>query len=320
MNRCEDLLVSGAAVSTESPWPRFSKLTMVDGSPRRVECLTLAGQTFVVDGGIVSTMRLEEEWYEDLRDPVEAVRLLSASNAPPADLFTFWQRVPDVEPRFPFRTEWEELAVLRIQSYEHWWTKQLKPQARNKARKAEKAGVIVKEVGFDDEFVKGMTAIFNESPVRQGRLFWHYGKSVETVKEQFSRCIFRERMIGAYFQGQMIGFVMLANAGRFAIPGQIIASIHHRDKGTSNALLAKAVELCVQQGLDRLVYMYWGDDSLADFKRSCGFEPVRVPRYWIPLTQRGKLALAIGLHRGWKAMIPDGIRSRLKEVLGPTDF
>ena len=144
MNRCEDLLVSGAAVSTESPWPRFSKLTMVDGSPRRVECLTLAGQTFVVDGGIVSTMRLEEEWYEDLRDPVEAVRLLSASNAPPADLFTFWQRVPDVEPRFPFRTEWEELAVLRIQSYEHWWTKQLKPQARNKARKAEKAGVIVK--------------------------------------------------------------------------------------------------------------------------------------------------------------------------------
>ena len=114
----------------------------------------------------------------------------------------------------------------------------------------------------------------------------------------------RERMIGAYYEGEMIGFIMLANAGRFGITGQIISSLKHRDKSTNNALIAKAVEVCAQQGLGYLIYLFWSEDSLAEFKRRCGFEPVRVPRYWVPLTWKGRLALACGLHRGWKAMIP----------------
>ena len=59
---------------------------------------------------------------------------------------------------------------------------QIKSRVRNQIRKAEKEGLVVKEVPYDDDFVRGMTAIFNESPVRQGRPFWHYGKSFETVK------------------------------------------------------------------------------------------------------------------------------------------
>ena len=35
---------------------------------------------------------------------------------------------------------------------------------------------------FDDEFITGMTRIFNETPVRQGRRFWHYGKDFDTVR------------------------------------------------------------------------------------------------------------------------------------------
>jgi hypothetical protein len=61
-----------------------------------------------------------------------------------------------------------------------------------------------------------------------------------------------------------------------------------------------------------LIYLFWSDDSLAEFKRRCGFEPVRVPRYWVPLTWKGRLALATGAHRGWKAMIPPGLKARLK--------
>jgi hypothetical protein len=285
---------------------------MLDGYPVRVRCIDVAGQTFVVRRRMVSTISLEEEWYEDLADPPAVVHALL--HATPGDLFTFWQRVPDIDPKFAHRVEWEELAVLNIESYERWWTKQVKPQVRNKVRKAEKAGLVVKEVPFDDDFVRGMTAIFNESPVRQGRRFWHYGKDFETVKRQFSRCIHRERMIGAYVDNEMIGFVMLADAGRFAIPGQIIASLKHRDKGVANALMAKSVEICALHGIDRIIYMYWGDDSLADFKRSCGFQPVRVPRYWVPLTWKGRIALAAGFHHGWKAMIPPGIKSKLKDL------
>ena len=306
--------MSEAIASMLSLSPRFTKETLLRGKPATVHCLDCSGQTYVIQGGLISMLSLEEEWYEDLADPQAVIRTLQTSKTPPADILTFWQRIPDVDAKYPYLTEWEEVAVLHIRSYEDWLKRQVRPQVRNKIRKAEKAGVVVKEVPYDDDFVKGMTAIFNESPVRQGRPFWHYGKTFETVKTQFSRYLFRERMIGAYFAGEMIGFVMLANAGRFAIPGQIVASLKHRDKGASNALMAKAVEVCAAQNIDRLVYMYWGDDSLADFKRYCGFEPVRVPRYWVPLTRRGRLALALGMHRGWKALVPAGLKTRFKDL------
>src|SRR5437867_13335846 len=115
-------------------------------------------------------------------------------------------------------------------------------------RKAKKAGIEVREASYDDAFVQGMTDIFNETPVRQGRQFWHYGKDFETVKQQFSRYLFREELIGAYYHGELIGLVMLGNAGRFAVTGQIISKIEHRDTATNNALIANAVEVCERKG------------------------------------------------------------------------
>ncbi len=85
-----------------------------------------------------------------------------------------------------------------------------------------------------------MTDIFNETPVRQGRRYWHYGKDFETVKRQFSTYIHRETMIGAYYQGEMIGAMMLCNAGNYGITGQIISKVKHRDKVTNNVLIGKA--------------------------------------------------------------------------------
>lgn len=310
--------MSDTIASPTSHGQVFTKPTLVNGQPAIVKCLELLGHTFVIEGGFISKMSLEDEWFEDLENPQAVAEMesrLQASGHKP-DLFTFWQRVPDIEPRYRYRTEWEEIAVLPVQSYEHWWTHQIKSRVRNQIRKAEKEGLVVKEVPYDDDFVKGMTAIFNESPVRQGRPFWHYGKSFETVKSQFSRFLHRERMIGAYHQGELIGFIMLANAGRFGITGQIISSLKHRDKSPNNALVAKAVELCAQQGLGYLIYLFWSDDSLAEFKRRCGFEPVRVPRYWVPLTWKGRLALASGLHRGWKALIPAKLKTSLKAWRG----
>jgi hypothetical protein len=230
------------------------------------------------------------------------------------DLLTFWQRMPDVEPKYPFHLEWDQIAVLPVKSYDHWWKNQIKSRVRNQIRKAEKGGVVVKETSYNDEFVRGMTAIFNESPIRQGRRFWHYGKDFETVKSQFSRYLFRECMIGAYYEGEMIGFMMLGDAGKFGITGQIISSIQRRDKSPNNAMIAKAVEICVERGLNYLIYLFWTDDSLSEFKRRCGFEKVDVPRYYVALSRKGELALRCGAHRGWKAMLPQGVKTSLKRL------
>jgi hypothetical protein len=297
---------------TKSTGCSYLKDTLVSGQPAKIRCVDIDGQTYVINRGPVTVVSLEDDWYEDVRDPERVIQAFKSEVDYRADLFTFWQRLPDTEPRFQYHMEWEEIAVLPVKSYDHWFKQQIKSRVRNQIRKAEKEGVTVRETGFDDDFVRGMTAIFNEAPVRQGRRFWHYGKSFETVKSQFSRYIHREHMIAADYQGEMIGLIMLGNAGRFGLTGQIISAIKHRDKATNNLLIAKAVEVCARLGLPYLCYLFWSGDSLAEFKRRCGFEPVRVPRYYVPLTARGRLALKLGAHRGWKAMIPEGLTRKFK--------
>lgn len=290
----------------------YKKESVVNGRSVQIKCLNVNGNSLMLEGSFPRIARLEDEWFEDLLDPEQTVRQLAELKSNRPDILTFWQRLPDVDARYPYVQIEEELAVLQITTYDEWWSTKIKSRVRTQIRKCAKAGVDIRESEFDDAFVRGMTAIFNESPVRQGKAFWHYGKNTETVKRQFSRYLFRERMIGAYLGDEMIGFIMLANAGRFALPGQIISSLKHRDKSLNNALIAKAIEICAAQGNDYLVYYYWGEDSLAEFKRRCGFEPVTIPRYFVPVTMLGQIALSAGLHRGWRSMIPSTVREKLK--------
>jgi hypothetical protein len=292
----------------------FHRETLIQGKSAQVQCVEIGGQIFAVAKGLFTLVSLEDEWYEDVRDPESVINTLKAGNEFKPDIFTFWQRLPNVEPRYQYRTEWESIAALPVHSYDHWFNKQISSRLRSQLRKAAKAGLDIRQVAFDDEFVRGMRDIFNEVPVRQGRRFWHYGKDFETIKRQFSRFLFREDMIGAYFGGEMIGFVMVGNAGDYGVTGQIISKIKHRDKVTNNALIGKAVEVCAKKNLPYLVYLHWTNDSLAEFKRRCGFEETKVPRYFVPLTRRGKLALKLGLHRGWTAALPDRIKSPLKKL------
>jgi Acetyltransferase (GNAT) family len=303
-------------IVTKSPQVlrRFTKETLVKGKPTRVECVEINGQTYAVSRRPLTMLSLEDEWYDDVHDPGAVIEALRNTDDLRPDIFTFWQRLPDLEPKYAFHMEWEEIAVLPVSSYEYWFNHQIKSRTRGLVRKAEKEGIVVRETVYDDNFVRGMTAIFNEAPVRQGRKFWHYGKNFETVKEQFSRYIHREYMIGAYLNDELIGFIMLANAGRFGLIGQIISAIRHRDKGTNNALVAKAVQVCEERKLPHLCYLFWSGDSLAEFKRRCGFEKTQVPRYFVPLTAKGRIAVKFGMHRGWKELIPDGLKSSLKKI------
>lgn len=301
-----------AAMQTDALIP-FFKHTLEKGRPTRIECVEIGQQTYTISKGPIRVVSLEDEWYEDVSSPEATVEALRDSRALGADLFTFWQRMPDVAPRYPYRHEFEDIAVIRA-DHADWWAHRIKPRVRSQIRKAEKEGIVVRRTIYDDDFVRGMTAIFNEAPVRQGRPFWHYGKDVDTVRQQFSRYLHREHMIGAYYRDQLIGLIMLGDAGRYGVTGQIISSLAHRDRGTNMALVAKAVETCQELGLDYLVYLFWSDDSLGEFKRRTGFERVSVPRYFVPVSAAGKLALAAGLHRGWRGLIPGAIKQRLKTL------
>lgn len=299
---------------TQLSLPVHAKNTLLNGEPAQLECLQIAGQTFSISRGLVTVVRLEDEGFYEVKDPEGVIETLRSHRSLGADIFTFCQRLPNIEPRFSDHCEPESFAAIEIQTYDHWWTKQIERATRNQIRKGQKLGLEIRECEYDDEFVRGMTSIFNETPIRQCRRFWHYGKDVATVKEQFARCLFREELIGAYYHDELVGFAMLGKGPAFADLGQIIGKIAHRDKATTSALIAKAVELSVARGFRHLVYGYWTEDSLGDFKRRNGFREVKLPRYFVPLSGKGRLAVRTGAHRGMKHLLPVGLTTWLKRA------
>ena len=114
------------------------------------------------------------------------------------------------------------MRSCRSQPIEAWWEK-LPQEARKNTRRAAKRGVEVKVVPFDDELARGIHKICNETPVRQGRPFWHYGKDFETVKREHATYLERSEFIGAYFENELIGFIKMVYVDRlayyFAHPG-----------------------------------------------------------------------------------------------------
>jgi len=281
--------------------------TLVKGKPVAVDTLTLNGLELVVSGTYVRTARVADDWYTDLDSPEGIIDALR-KRSPKVDIFTFWQRLPETAAKYAYYYETESIAALPISTYDNWWSEQLNTKTRNLVRKAQKTGIVVKPATFDDHFVHGMTSIFNESPIRQGKRFWHYGKDAATVKREFSRFLFREDIFGAYYKDELIGFIFLAYAGRYALLGQIISKLEHRDKAPNNALVAKAVEVCYEKSIPYLVYASWVDGTLGDFKRHNGFQRVDLPRYYVPLTFKGSIALRFGLHHGLVGAVPDSMR------------
>jgi hypothetical protein len=293
----------------------FTKETLVKGQPAKIDCIEIAGQVFSLSGGYVKVLRLEDEWFQEVNDPDAVLKALKDNTAVGADIFTFCQRLPNIEPRFGPPQAWESIAAVQVDTYDRWLSKQIEPSTRNKVRKSQKMGVEVRECSYDDEFVRGMTSIFNETPVRQGRRFWHYGKDFDTVKRQFSRYLFREELIGAYYRNELIGFAMLGKSASYADLGQIISKVAHREKASTNALIAKAVEICCARGIPNLVYAFWtSDDGLGEFKRQSGFREVKLPRYFVPLTVKGRLAMSARVHHGFKSLLPVQVTDRLKHA------
>ena len=161
------------------------------------------------------------------------------------DLFTFIQKLSDTSPKYSYSMEWDNMAALSISSFDHWITHQIDFKVRNKIRKAEKNGVAVREVPFDDAR-RGVHAIYNESPIRQGKRFWHFGKDLEAVRRMNETFLDQSVFIGAFFQGDLIGFVKLVSSEDRSQAGlmQIVSMIQHRDKAPTNALIAQAVRSC----------------------------------------------------------------------------
>jgi len=55
-------------------------------------------------------------------------------------------------------------------------------------------------------------------------------------------------------------------------------------------------------------------DGLRDFKERNGFRRVDTPRFYVPLTAMGRIALQLGLHHSLSERIPEGVAKRLRDL------
>jgi hypothetical protein len=280
----------------------------------------VAGREIRITGDRLRTAKLEADFYHFLSDPepvIAALRLLP--NRP--DLFTFVQGAANPTPRFKYHMEWDNMAIIHVSTFEHWWNHQILSVPRNRMKQAAKKGVAIREVPFSEELVRGIWNIYNETPVRQGRPFSHFGEDFETVYREEATFLDHAIFIGAYLGDELIGFIKLVRDEESTQAGMmnILSMIGQRDKAPNNALVAEAVRVCAERGIPNLMYYRFvhgkrDRDSVSDFKTNCGFQRVDVPRYYVPLTAWGHAALRLGFHHRLRDRIPESVAGKLRDL------
>ena len=278
----------------------------------KVPALEFSGDSLVVHGKLVKIAIVhDEEWLDhELKNPELCVERLKdyRSHRLRADILTFSQIPPHTDPKFPYHVERESVAVIQLASFTSWW-ESLPQEARKNVRRAGKRGVRIAVKGLDDDLVKGIVGLNNETPVKQGRPNAHYGKSFDQVKKDQSAFPDRSDFICAYFGEELIGHLKIVYRGETASILQLTPSPGHQDKRPANAMLSKAVEICAEKGIRCITYGKFNygtrsNSSLLEFKVRNGFEELLMPRYYVPLTSWGRISMCLNLHHGIQGIFP----------------
>jgi len=282
--------------------------------------MNICGKGVQVQGRLLRIARLDGEKYNSPDDPdliLDGLRKCGTQ----IDIFTFLQKGLETEPKYAYPMEWDNLAVLPVSTFDHWWMHQIRSFPRNRARQAEKRGVVLREVPVDDTLFKGIVEIYNECPVRQGKRFPHYGMSLDSARLYASTFLDRSIYIGAFLGDSMIGFIKLVTdeSRRQACLVHILSMVKHKDKAPTNALIAAAVRCCADRGIRYLVYERFAygkknGDSLSHFKEVNGFARVNLPRYYVPLTPLGRAAFRLGLHHRLVDRLPESLTAKFRDL------
>jgi hypothetical protein len=272
-----------------------------------------------VHGRFIRIARIDGDKYNFPEDPEALLEGLKKCGIR-VDLFTFLQKLPETAPKYSYPMEWDNLAVLPVSTFDHWWTQQIRSFPRNRARQAEKRGVVLREVPCNEALFQGICGIYNESPVRQGKRFPHYRMTVERAREYAGTFPERSIYVGAFVGDTMIGFIKLVTdeTRTHACLVHILSMIQHKDKAPTNALIAQAVKICADRGISYLVYENFSygkkqGDSLSHFKAVNGFRRLELPRYYVPLTPLGRVAFRLGLHRRFVDRLPSSLAARFRD-------
>ena len=232
------------------------------------------------------------------------------------DIYSFIERkwcfnIP--EPKKSWVITEDNVALLKIATYNEWWG-EIGKKTRNMVRKSERSGVKTQVVGPSEKLAEGIWKVYNETPIRQERAFPHYGLSLSEVEN----IVFSSKddtFIGAFIRGELVGFIQLVYGDKIGIVQQLLSFQKHSDKAVNNALIAKTVEICISRQVKWLMYGRMGNHpSLDNFKVNNGFTKFTFPRFYVPLSTKGRIAMKLGLHKELKDSLPEALKSPLFPV------
>lgn len=287
----------------------------VKGRWVKTPTLTINGNTLYALGKWLktATVRGEDMMVDELDNPEAYIEQLTSekNRVLKADIFTFTQKPPATRPSYSYAFEWESIAAIHMLQFDEWW-ESLPQETRKNVRRAQKRGVEVRIQEFDDDLIQGIQAVNDDSPMRQGTANAYYGKSFDETKERYGDFVGRCDFICAYYGEELIGFLHLVYRGEIASILNLTTKPSHFDKRPSNALMAKAAEICYAKRISYITYGRYNygnktNSPLRQFKIRNGFEEILVPRYYVPLTTWGKLCMKVKLHRGLIGILPHGV-------------
>ena len=287
----------------------------IKGQWTTVPALDVGGRKVVVGGRWVKVAVIhDDDWLEgEIEDPEQCLKIIREchSDGLAADLFTFAQKLPSIHPKYSYPMEWDSVAAIQLTSFTDWWEKSLPQESRKNARRAVKRGVVVEVRALDDALIGGIVELNNDSPIRQGVPFAYYGKPFDQVSKDYSSFVDRSDFICAYFGEELVGLIKIVYSGKVGAIMQLLTKSSHYDKRPANALLVKAVERCLERGVSYLMYgqYRYGNkrkSSLIEFKDRNGFKEILIPRYYVPLTIKGRVCLRMNLHRDLVGILPEG--------------
>jgi hypothetical protein len=269
------------------------------------------------------SLMIERHWFysiarysipsEHIKDITLSRELLDSLVQRNVDLFTFVQRSflsHQRKRRYEFFSDSEPIGLLKIPSFDEWW-RSIDYNARRCIRKSTKLGVRVKPADIDEEFIAGAQRIYNETPIRQGRRYSGYGLSIDDLNEKFTS-MENSEVLGAYFRDELIGLLWVSYGYEVAAYRSFLSFIKQRDKYPNNALLAESVRRCCQKGYHFLTYGNMGYlPGLDFFKANHGFRQFFIPRYYVPLSTRGELAIKLKVYKRIEESLPPKLERAL---------
>src|SRR5215472_13707556 len=94
------------------------------------EPMEVCGREIRIRGKVIRIAFLDGEGYQFLQDPEAALKSLRESGTR-IDLFTFIQKLSDASPNYGYFMEWDNMAAMRVSTFDDWMTNQIGPKVRN---------------------------------------------------------------------------------------------------------------------------------------------------------------------------------------------